>query len=544
MGATTTPSWQSRTIGAVLASTASARGEAEAFVCAGRRLTYRRLYEAARRAASALLGLGVKRGDHVGVCMGNSAEWLTLFYANALIGAVTVPVNTRFRADELRYCLHQADVKALIVTDRFLKIDFVAMLRGICPAVDESLPGANLPRLERLIVLGSDVPKAALPFALLEQPLAADAERALDRVAAEVIPGDVALIQYTSGTTAMPKGVQLTHDNMFRNASAVADRIGIRADDRYYSARPYYHVAGTTLSILAALGRGACLLTTPVFDAGEALALMELEKCTLTSGNDTIFLMMMNHPRFAEFKLSLRGGWAAAGIEVMNQIRERMGMEAVVYCYGLSEASPNIICSRFDAPWAEREAGLARPHDGMAVRVVDAATGRDCPVGTTGEILVRGWSLMKGYYNKPEETAKAIDRDGWLRTGDLGALDAEGRLRFVGRAKDIFRVGGENVSPADVEEVLHRHPKVKQAQVIGVPDQRLGEVAAAYLILNEDATGEPEEFIAWCREHCANFKVPRYLKLIDSFEGIGMTGSSKVQKNKLKEQALIDFNLR
>ena len=535
--------WQPRTIGAVLAALATAKGDGEAFVCADKRLTYRGLYEAARRAAAALRDLGIGRGDHVAVCMGNSAEWLTLFYANALIGAVTVPVNTRFRAEELRYCLHQADVRALIVADRFLKIDFIAMLRGICPAIDLGLPGPDLPRLERVIVLGEDVPKAALPYAVLERPLMAETERTLDRAMAVVLPDDVALIQYTSGTTAMPKGVQLTHDNMFRNASAVAERIGIRADDRYYSARPFYHVAGTTLSILAALSRGACLLTTPVFEPGEALLLMERERCTLTSGNDTIFLMMMNHPRFAEHKLALRGGWAAAGTEVMNQIRERMGMAAVVYCYGLSEASPNIICSRFDAPWAEREAGLARPHAGMEVRIVDAASGRDCPAGGVGEILVRGWSVMKGYYNKPAETAKAIDGEGWLHTGDLGALDTAGRLRFVGRAKDIFRVGGENVSPADVEEVLHRHPKVKQAQVIGVPDKRLGEVGAAYLILNEGAQGEPEEFIAWCRERCANFKVPRYVKLIDSFEGIGMTGSSKVQKNKLKEQAIVDFSL-
>jgi fatty-acyl-CoA synthase len=336
----------------------------------------------------------------------------------------------------------------------------------------------------------------------------------------------------------------LTHDNMLRNASTVAAKIGIRPDDRYYSPRPFYHVAGTTLSIVAALSRGACLVTAPVFDAAEALALMSRERCTLASGNDTIFLMMMNHPRFPATTLALRGGWAAAGPEVMQQIRDRMGMDAVVYCYGLSEASPNIICSRFDAPWPERVAGIARPHDGMAARIVDPASGVDCPPGTVGEILVKGWSVMKGYYNKPEETAKAIDGEGWLHSGDLGTIDAEGRLRFIGRAKDIFRVGGENVSPADVEEVLHRHPKVKQAQVIGVPDARLGEVAAAYLILNDDAAGEADEFIAWCRERCANFKVPRYVRIIDSFEGIGMTGSSKVQKNKLREQALVDFALR
>jgi fatty-acyl-CoA synthase len=228
----------------------------------------------------------------------------------------------------------------------------------------------------------------------------------------------------------------------------------------------------------------------------------------------------------------------------MQQIHDRMGMRGLVYCYGLSEASPNIICSRFDAPWQERVAGAARPHDGMAARIVDPVSGRDCPTGGIGEILVKGWSVMRGYYNKPAETAKAIDAEGWLHSGDLGSIDAEGRLRFIGRAKDIFRVGGENVSPADVEEVLHRHPKVKQAQVVGVPDARLGEVGAAYVILNEGTTAEPDEFIAWCRERCAGFKVPRHVKLIDSFDGIGMTGSSKVQKNKLREHALVDFALR
>jgi fatty-acyl-CoA synthase len=533
--------WHPRTFGAALAEAAARTPDAEAFVCAARRLTYAELYRAARCAASALLALGIRRRDHVAICMGNSAEWLTVFYANALIGAVTVPVNTRFRADELRYCLHQADAKLLVVADRFLKIDFIAMLRSITASLDDRVPGAELPRLEHVVVLGDDIPGAALSYALFEEPVCG---RALDEAMAVVMPGDIALVQYTSGTTAMPKGVMLTHDNMLRNASIVAEKIGIRPDDRYYSPRPFYHVAGTTLSIIAALSRGACLVTAPVFDAEEALALLSRERCTLASGNDTIFLMLMNHPRFAETRLYLRGGWAAAGPEVMQQIHDRMGMRGLVYCYGLSEASPNIICSRFDAPWQERVAGAARPHDGMAARIVDPVSGRDCPTGGIGEILVKGWSVMRGYYNKPAETAKAIDAEGWLHSGDLGSIDAEGRLRFIGRAKDIFRVGGENVSPADVEEVLHRHPKVKQAQVVGVPDARLGEVGAAYVILNEGTTAEPDEFIAWCRERCAGFKVPRHVKLIDSFDGIGMTGSSKVQKNKLREHALVDFALR
>ncbi len=270
---------------------------------------------------------------------------------------------------------------------------------------------------------------------------------------------------------------------------------------------------------------------------------MARERCTLVSGNDTMFLMMMNHPSFDRSKLQLRGGWGAAGPEVMQQIITGMGARELCFAYGLSEASPNVVISAHDEPAAVRAAGLALPHDGVELRIIGADDGRDLPADQPGEILVRGWNVMKGYYNMPEQTAQAIDRDGWLHTGDLGAVTAEGRLRFIGRVKDMFRVGGENVAPADVEEVLHAHPKVEHSQVIGVPDPRLGEVAAAYVRLRDGTAAEPEELIAWCRARCANFKVPRYLRIVDSFETIGMTGSAKVQKNKLRDQALIDFGL-
>jgi len=527
--------WTPRTFGAALADTAASQPEAEAVVIGGRRLTYAGLLDAARRAAAGLRRLGIHRGDHVAICMENSAEWVAVFYGCALIGAVVVPVNTRFKEAELRYCLAQSDARALIVSDRFLKIDFIAMLRAICPEIDRALPGPSLPALRHVIVRGGDVPPAAVPFALLEAPAAESSS--------EVTPSDVALIQYTSGTTAEPKGVMLTHDSMLRNAANAAARIGIRPEDRYFSPRPFYHVAGTTLAILAALTGGACLVALPVFEADDALALMSRERCTLISGNDTIFLMVMNHPRRAEHPLVLRGGWAAAGIEVMQQAHDRLGLRDLVYAYGLSEASPNVIMTGHDEPLADRLAGITRTHPGLEVRICDVESGVPQPAGTPGEIQVRGWSVMKGYYNKPVETAKALLPEGWLRTGDMGVLDDRGRLRFIGRAKDIFRVGGENVAPADVEEVLHGHPKVKQAQVIGVPDPRLGEVAAAYVVLNEGQSIEAPELIEWCRARCANFKVPRYLRVIGTFDGIGMTGSNKVQKHKLREQALKDFNL-
>jgi fatty-acyl-CoA synthase len=531
--------WPRQTLSTTLANAARDRPTQEALVISGRRLTYAQLWQTVQEVAAALYATGVRRGDHVAVCMGNSTEWVLFFYAAATLGAVTVPVNTRFKADEFEYCLKQADVKLLFVVDRFLKIDFIEMLRAFCPAVDTRLPDANLPLLGSVIVLGKDVPKAALGY----EDFLARGATAGDLPLAAVQPDDVLLMQFTSGTTSYPKGVMLTHDNMLRNAACIARRFDCRAGDRYFSARPFYHVAGSTLSLLAALASGACLSSSMTFDPGEALRVMSEEKCTLTSGNDTMFLMILNHPDFAKYPLHLRGGWVSCSAEVTQKIIARMGMRGLTQAYGLSEASPNVCMSHYTDDLDKRINGWAHVLDDLEVRIVDPESGAILPPGKSGEILVRGWSVMKGYYKMPEQTAKAIDKDRWLHTGDLGVMDAEGRLRFLTRIKDVFRVGGENVAPAEVEDVLHKHPKIKQAQVIGVPDPRLIEVPAAYVILREGESATPEEIIAWSKERLANFRVPRYVKIIDSFEHYGMTGSAKVQKNKLRAQALLDFQL-
>ena len=251
---------------------------------------------------------------------------------------------------------------------------------------------------------------------------------------------------------------------------------------------------------------------------------------------------MVNHPDFDKYPLSLKGGWAAAGPEVSRLVIGKMGMHGICHAYGLSEASPNVSMSWHDDDVEKRIHGWGHVLEGLDVTIIDEATGKEMPPGQPGEICVRGWSVMKGYYRMPEQTEKTI-RDGWLHTGDLGVMDGEGRLRFMTRSKDVFRVGGENVAPAEVEDVLHKHPKVKQAQVIGVPDPRLQEVPAAYLILKEGEAGTPEDFIEWSKERMANFRVPRYVRIVDTFENIGMTGSAKVQKNKLRAQALKDFGL-
>ncbi|MNS53498.1 Long-chain-fatty-acid--CoA ligase [compost metagenome] len=466
-----------------------------------------------------------------------------MFYACALIGAVTVPVNTRFKTEELAFCLQQADVKLLLTADTFLGIDFLDLLQRVEPALTQRLPGAALPVLEKVVVLGDrSLPGTTSWADFIERADRADAA-GFDAAMHAVSNDDVLLIQYTSGTTSFPKGVMLSHANMLGNAAAVAQRMGVQPEDRYFSIRPYFHVAGTTLSILVSLVTGCCLLTLPNFDVGETLRMLDEERCTLTSGNDTIFLMLMGHPDFDRQRIHLRGGWAAAGPEVMQKIRDVMGVPSVCNAYGQSEASPNIVMSAWNDEFSLRAHGWALPHPGMEIRLIDPATGAVVAPGGQGEIQARGWSVMKGYYKMPEATARALSEDGWLSTGDLGEMNADGRLRMVGRLKDMFRVGGENVAPAEVEEVLHGHPAVRMAQVVGVPDVRLGEVPAAFVLLREDQQAETAELIAWCKSRCANFKVPRYMEIVDTFENIGMTGSSKVQKIKLRAHAIRLFGL-
>jgi fatty-acyl-CoA synthase len=535
--------WQPKTLRQFLSDAAATRGDAEALVTATVRLTYRDQLHAVRRAAKAMHALGVQRGDFVGILLGNDETWVTLLYAAAMLGAVTVPINTRFKSAELGFCLKQADVKVLFTADRFLNIDFLSFLRAAEPAVDQALPGEALPLLEHVVVVGQEIPQAGMSFNDFLRLGGGVGDAAVDTAAAMVQPSDLLLIQFTSGTTAYPKAVMLTHDNMLRDACAVGLRMGIRVDDRYFNCRPFFHVAGTTLSLLVALTSGACLVTLPTFEAGAALRMMADERCTLTSGNDTLFQLMLGHPTFDPAKLSLRGGWAAAGPETIRNIIERMGARDVCVAYGLSEASPNVVLNDWRDPLELRIAGLAKPHDGVEVRIADPASNAALPPGDNGEIQVRGWNVMRGYYKNPVETAKAFTQDGWLRTGDIGVLTEDGRLRMVGRLKDVFRVGGENVAPAEVEEVLLAHPAVATAQVVGVPDARLGEVGAAFVTLKADAIAGAGELIEFAKRRCANFRVPRYLAIVDSFDAIGMTASGKVQKSKLREHAIRRFQL-
>ncbi len=517
------------TVSGALSRAAALAPDVEAVVASDGRVSFAGLEAEVAALRRALAAAGVQHGDHVGVCLGNSVQWVALFLALGSLGAVTVPVNTRFRAEEMAYCLRQSRVSALFVAGRFLNVDFIAMLRGILPELDTALPGPALPDLRQVIVLGGDVPAGATSFAAFragsEPPSGQDP-----------VPGDVLLMQYTSGTTSFPKGVLLTHANMLGNAFVSGGRIGFRIADRYHSARPFFHVSGSTLSVLSALQHMVTLVTMDRFEPAEALRLMEDERCTHFSGNDTMALMLLNHPSRPDRTLHLRGAWVAASPAVLRRVVEELGARECVAGYGLSEASPNIAQSCWWEPLEVRLAPGMRLQPGVSVRI-RGADGADCPPGAPGEITVRGWNVMRGYFGKPEETTAALGQDGWLSTGDLGLLDQNGRLHFLGRAKEIVRVGGENVAPAEVEDVLLRHPSVRQAAVVGVPDPRLMEVIGAFVILNDGAGCEPDAVIAWCRERLAGFKVPRHVWVLEEFESIGMTASSKVQKKPLAAHA-------
>ena len=536
--------WKKHCLAWALQSCVDQRGGEVALITPTVQRTWAEVQKNAQLVAKALIHTGVAKGDLIGLMCANNEHWVDVFFGCALIGAITVPVNTRFKSSELQYCLKQADVKIFFTMDAFLGIDFISLLRDAEPQIDHQLPGIELPLLGEVVLFGGVAPKGCLSFTefLTRAHFISDLD--LKTRVEQVHADDVLLIQFTSGTTAYPKGVMLTHENMLHNANAVSHRIGLTDSDRYFNCRPFFHVAGSTLSLLACLEMHACLVTLPTFEPGAALDMLVLEKCTFISGNDTIFQLLMNHPKFDPSKLLLRGGWAAAGPQTMQKIVTQLGIKNICWSYGLSEASPNVVKSDFRDDVQGRIDGLAKPLSGIEVKIIGADKLNALDPNVQGEICVRGWSVMKGYYGKAELTAQTIDAEGWLHTGDLGFLTENGHLRFVGRLKDVFRVGGENVAPAEVEETLLSHPLIAIAQVIGLPDEKYGEVCAAYVTLKNHETLTHEELTVWLKSRIANFKIPKYFAVVENFEKLGMTASGKVQKNKLKEDALTRFNLK
>lgn len=511
----------SATINAVLAQAAAAHPEREAVVIGDRRLTHAALDEAAGRTAAGFAALGIGRGDRVAILSGNAIEWITAWFGAARLGAAAVPINTRWKDDEIAWALDYAEVGCLVFSPAVRSAD----LRGTVDRVRR-----RLRTVDRFVIIGDrQDANWALPFAALDRSPVPDGAR----------PDDIALIQFTSGSTARPKGVMLTQAGMLTNARGSAAALGLGGGDRYFSPRPFFHVAGSTGGILRALVSGATLFSIPTFEEAEALSVIRRERCQLVAGNDAMFLKLLDGNRDGPLA-DLRGGQVAAGPEVQRRIHDELGIPGLCGSYGLSEASPGVAFSHWNDPLEDRIAGLMRPLPGVEIRIRSPEDGGDLPAGRSGEILVRGPSVMVGYWAMPQETAAVLDADRWLATGDLGMLAPDGRLRFLGRLKDVIRVGGENVSPAEVENLLLQHPAVAAAQVVGLADARLAEVPVAYVAPRPGTAIDAAQLRDWARDRIAGFKAPRHIGVVAGFDDV-MTGSGKPQKAALRQRAARDF---
>jgi fatty-acyl-CoA synthase len=517
------------TIGANLRRTVERFGDREALVVRhqGYRATYRELWEQVSRAARGLLARGIKTGDRVGVWSPNRSEWVVLQFATARIGAILVTVNPAYKATELQYALCQSGIRLLCLARGFRQTDYLALLAEVRD---------RGPDLKDVLVIDSDWDAfLAGGDAVGEADLAA--------VEGRLQFDDPINIQYTSGTTGSPKGATLSHHNILNNAYFTTDRLGYTERERVCVPVPFYHCFGMVVGVLGCTSRGACLVVpAEVFDPPAVLEAVAAERCTSLYGVPTMFISVLNHPRFAEFDLSslrtgLMGG-APCPVEVMKQVQTRMHMREVGIICGMTETSPVSTQTCPDDPLDKRVETVGRPHAHTEIKVIDPDTGHIVPRGTPGEQCTRGYSVMLGYWNDPAATAKAIDAAGWMHTGDLAVMDADGYVRIVGRLKDMIIRGGENIYPREVEEFLHTVPGVADVQVIGVPCPRYGEEVMAWVRLRDGFTLTADDLRAACAGRIATCKIPRYWKFVDAFP---MTVTGKVQKYRMREIAAAEL---
>jgi fatty-acyl-CoA synthase len=482
------------------------------------------------------LDIGVEKGEHVAIWMPNGLEWVYCFFALTKIGACIIPLNTRFKTNEVEYILKQSDSGTLIIQDKFLNIDFIRMVYEACPELARSpageLSSEKFPRFRRTVCLGD---KDYDGMFSLRKLLKQGGTSEISHI--KVKPEDIAVIQYTSGTTGFPKGAMLRQGALLYNAFCMGQRLMMSEQDIIFGSLPFYHVGGLVAVLLMSLVYGGSVCSLQSWDAVDAMAMIEQEKCTVFMGMDTMFVDMMAHKNFGNYDLgSLRVAAAPALPEFMKMLHERLGVE-IANIYGLSETSPNVCFGDLKDPIDKRVSAIGKPQPGVELKIVKPGTETELSQGQVGEILVRGWNVMTGYYNKPEETRKVLNPDGWLHTGDLGSLDEEGYLSFIGRFKEMVRVGGENVSVEEIEDFLYKHPKIKLAQIISIPDKRLGEVVAAFVELKEGERATPQEIVDFCKGRIANFKIPKYVRFVKEWP---ITGSGKIQKFKLRELASIE----
>ena len=514
-------------IPALIAAAADQNGERLAIVDGDTSLTYAELHGQARTFGAALVAAGIEPGDRVGIWTFNSVEWVIAALGLWQAGAALIPVNTRFKGFEAAEILARGRVRALVTVTDFLGNDYLGMLHA---------SGVALPDLATTVITRGPVPGGARGWVDFLADATPEALAEVDRRAAAVTADDVSDILFTSGTTGTPKGVVMTHGRTLGVATDWVAMTGLSEADTYLMVNPYFHMFGLKAGILASLAGGATMLPQPVFDVDRVLARVGEEKVTVLPGPPTLYQSILDHPDRSGFDLStLRAaitGSADIPVELIRRIRAELPFSLVVSGYGLTEAGT----ASSTAPGDDFETiatTVGRPRPGFELRIVDADE-KEVAEGESGEVLLRGGSVMSHYLDNPEATAATLSADGWLRTGDLGTLDAAGNLRIVGRAKDMFIVGGFNVYPAELENALRRHPEIRDTAVIGIPDERMGEVGMAFVVLDPGATATPADIIAWSREQMANYKVPRVVEVVDA---LPLNATGKVEKTTLRQRA-------
>ncbi len=539
------------TVGDVLATQAAHVGDREAIVATDRRISYAELYRDAQRLARGLLACGVRKGDKVALWMPSRPEWFAVQYGCALIGAVVVALNTRYKAHELRYILGQSDATTLVCADHAGPVDYLETLAEVLPDLAGSVPGelevAELPALRRVIVHADDPYPGCLAWRdVAEIGDAPEGADALAAARAAVTPDDPLTILYTSGTTSFPKGAIISHRNCVPHGWWCGAVMRVTEADRVLHALPLSGTWGGLCIPLATFTHGATLVLMETFEPAVALRLMEDERITVWNGVDAMAVPMLEHPDLARRDRSrLRtGGFAATGGGVQGlfgAVVERLGVRLAFQPYGMTEVNAMALVHDLDEPPESLAVAGVWPADGLEARVVDPETGRDQPIDREGELWLRGRLVTAGYYRKPEETARAFSADGWFKTGDLAVRHADGRVVFRGRLREVLRISHFMVGPGEIEAYLQTHPKVLQAFVIGVPDPRTNEAAVAYVIPRPGCADLTEDdVIAHCRGRIASFKVPRYVRVVADVPRTPGPHGDKVQKARLREMFLAE----
>lgn len=530
------------TLSALLREKTSENPDKEFMIYADRDLcfTYKEFDNRVDKLAKGLLAIGVKKNDKVGIWATNVPDWLTYMFASARIGAILVTVNTNYKLHELDYIIKQSDLTTLCLADGFRDSDYVSMTNELLPELKSCerghLKSSRFPYLKNIIFIGPQKHRGmfSIPELILFGSHIDDSD--LIKAENDVHFHDTINIQYTSGTTGFPKGVMLTHYNIINNGFNIGECQKFTSSERLCLPVPLFHCFGIVLGVMAIVTHGGTLVLLENFDPMLALMSVQKEKCTALYGVPTMFIAELSHPMFDMFDLSsLRTGIMAGSpcpMDIMRKVIDKMNMKDITIAYGLTEASPVMTQTTTDDSVEKRVTTVGKELPGIEVIVLDTETGEECAIETSGELCCRGYSVMKGYYKMPEETAEVIDKNGWLHSGDLGIKDADGYYRITGRIKDMIIRGGENIYPREIEEFLYGMDGISDVQVVGIANEKYGEVVGAFVILENGITLKEEDVIDYCRGKISRFKIPQYVFFIDQFP---MTGSNKIQKFKLRE---------